>query len=77
MNALGASTARYISKSVISLGSLASDVEPVLPILVQTKPAFESFDSIRLTKLGLVFTLEANCVDVVSDSGKNPSPAII
>jgi hypothetical protein len=44
--------------------------------LVQTSPAFESFDNILLTKLGLVFTLKANCVDVVSASGKDPSPAI-
>jgi hypothetical protein len=59
----------------MSFGSFASAVDPVLPIEVQTSPALESFDKILLTKLGLVFTLAANCADVVSPSGKYPSPA--
>lgn len=73
----GASTALYISSSVMSFGSRASAVDPFCPVQVTTKPALESFANIRLTKLGLALTLDASPADVVSDPDKWPKPAIM
>ena len=52
-----------MSSNEILFGSFASDVAPSFPVVALTRPAFDSFDNIRRTKLGLVFTLLANLLE--------------
>ena len=61
----------------MSAGFRGSQQAPFFPVAVRTSPAFESFARIRRRKLGLVFTLRASRVEVMSPSCGQPRAAII
>lgn len=61
----------------MSLVFFARRQAPVLPVVVSTRLALDNFDTTRRTKLGLVLTLIASRLEVISRSHPAARPAMM